>query len=390
MNLSILQHFFKLAISLLLALLPVYSLLAQDTKKEQKPEKMRVKVLKYENGDLIYSSDTVISAADHEKHMKALRKLDAVDWKKLDGMKGKVDSLYANKKLRELETISYRIAGDTALMGKIKEVRVLRGKAMSDDERALLFERLETIKGDSFIVKALNGAKVMTLHGDSLQNKHIQELIVKGKPGRAFSIMGPGDGSDSTHTIVRITGPEGVRMQGKHAIVYPGDIKARYSTSDKIRIETDETGKTTVYEIDGKGNKKEIDAYHFGRSGEKSTVILMDRTRIERITEDDKKTLKEAGVKVEKSEKKELKIEDLSYYPNPSSGQFNVSFTLLEKGQATIKVLNSAGKQVYQEKLDKNARQYAKQLDLTGMGTGIFYLQVEQNGRTLTKRLLVK
>ncbi|NEM99207.1 T9SS type A sorting domain-containing protein [Pontibacter burrus] len=389
MNLSILQHLLKLAINLLLALLPVYSLLAQDAKKQDKPEKMRVKVLKYENGDLVYSSDTLINAEDHEKHMKALRKLDSIDWKKLDGFKVRVDSLYPSKKLRELETIGYRIAADTTLMGKVKEVRMLHGKAMSEKERKMLFERIETIKGDSFIVRALNGAKVMTLRGDSL-NKNVRELIVNGKPGRAFSIISSGDGSDSAHTIVRIAGPEGVRVHGKHAIGYSGDVKARYSTSDKIKIETDETGKTTVYEIDGKGNKKEIDAYHFGRSGEKSTVILLDKTRIERITEDDKKTLKEAGVKVEKSEKKELKIDNLSYYPNPSSGRVNLSFSLPEKGQATIKVLNSAGKQVYQEKLDKNTRQYDKQLDLTGKGTGIFYLQVEQNGRTLTKRLLIK
>ncbi|MBC5772946.1 T9SS type A sorting domain-containing protein [Pontibacter sp. KCTC 32443] len=385
MNTPILQHLLKLIISLILSLLPILTLMAQQ-KTEKKDNTVRVKMFKSVDGKFVYSKDTVINAADHEAQIAALKnlKFDEKTWTKLEASKIVIDSI---KGLHMFRTpMAFKVLQDTAMMHRLKDAKVYKFERKLDGEKgAILFETLKGAKGDSFMLKAMKGDKFI-LHADSLLGTRFKTMNIDAD-GKAIHILQAG--SDSSHVIVRVMGKDGMIIRNGD-MVHAGDFSTRYATSDKIKIETDESGKTTVYEIDEKGSKKEIDAYHFGRSGQKSTVILLNRTKVEDITKEDKKALKEAGIKVEKSAKKELKIENLSYYPNPSSGRFNVSFTLPDKEPATLRVLNSVGKQVYQEQITKPATLFEKQIDISSYGKGIYYLQVEQGGRTLTKRLLVQ
>lgn len=388
MNTPVLKILIKLCVMLLLGLLPAYTLLAQQNQKKESST-IRVKMFKSVDGKLLYSKDTVLQGIDPARHLEVLQNLkaDTAAWKKLSELHVEADSLY-KVTLKDLPmAISIFGAQDTAAGRKqLKAYRLQR--ATGNKENAILFERVQNVSGDSVLVKELKNIRFKTLHGDSLRQVEVKVLRPKEGAARAFTIVRVG--TDSARTLVDLTTPEGVFFKNGTAIVGGNDITARYTTSDKLKIETDESGKTTIYEVDKKGNKKEIDAYYFGKTGEKPTVVLLNRTRVENITKEDKRTLKGAGAKVEKSEKKELKIEDLSYYPNPSNGRFNVSFTLPEEGPAIVRVLNSAGKEVYSEDVSRASRQFEKRLDLTGFGKGIFYLQVEQNGRTLTKRLLVQ
>ncbi|MEJ8757058.1 T9SS type A sorting domain-containing protein [Pontibacter sp. H259] len=385
MNTPILQHLLKAIISLLLSLLTVITVMAQQ-KTEKKDDTIRVKLFKSVDGKLIYSKDTVINAADHEKQMAAIRnlKFDEKTWKKLEASKTVLDSVKHMQLFRS--PMAVKVLQDTALMHHLKDAKVYKlERTLHGDNTAVIFEKLKGATGDSFMLKAMKGDRFI-LGTDSLLGKHFKELRIDAA-GKGFHMLHAGP--DSSHVMIRVTGKDGVIIRDGN-MLHAGDVATRYATSDKIRIETDESGKTTVYEVDEKGNKKEIDAYHFGKSGEKATVILLNRTKVEDITKEDKKALKEAGVKVEKSTKKELKIDNLSYYPNPSNGRFNVSFTLPDKGEATLKVLDSTGKEVYQEMISKPASLFEKQIDVSGFGKGIFYLQVAQNGKTLTKRLLVQ
>lgn len=391
MSTPILQNLLKIIISLLLALVPFYTLLAQSKPKKEAPKTVRVKMFKSVDGKLIYSKDTVINAADHEKQLKALRSVefDAKTWKQLEPSKIFIDSLKESISLRMPTAISYSTHLDTAALRK-KGVKLYKmDRTISEEEKAMLFERINGATGDSFLLKALKDEKIMFLNTDSSRVRHFKELKFEGGSGKAFSIVHAGPGSDSAHVMISISRPEGLIIRDGNEL-QPGEVTARYTTSEKIKIETDESGKTTVYEIDAKGNKKEIDAYHFGKTGEKATVILLRKSKVEAITKEDKKALKEAGVKVEKSSKKELKIENLSYYPNPSNGRFNISFTLLEEQPASVRVLNSVGKEIYLEKIANPKTLFEKQIDISNYGKGTYYLQVEQGGKTLTKRLLVQ
>jgi len=385
MSTPILQNLLKLIISLILSLLPILTLTAQQ-KTGKKDDTVKIKMFKSVDGKLIYTKDTVVNAADYEKEMAAIKniKFDEKTWKKLDASKVSLDSIKAVHVMRS--PMLYKTLQDTAIVRRLKEAKVYKFENGKDGEkRAIFFETLKGAKGDSFMLKAMKGEKFI-VRMDSLMDKKFKTMHLDSD-GQSIHVFQRG--ADSSHVMIRVSGENGMIIRNGD-VVHAGDFSSRYSTSNKIKIETDESGKTTVYEIDEKGNKKEIDAYHFGKSGEKSTVILLNRTVVEDITKEDKKALKDAGVKVEKSAKKELKVDNLSYYPNPNNGRFNVSFSLPDKGEAIVRVLDSVGKEVYQEKISNPTQLYEKQLDVSNYGKGIFYLQVVQNGRTLTKRLLIQ
>lgn len=88
--------------------------------------------------------------------------------------------------------------------------------------------------------------------------------------------------------------------------------------------------------------------------------------------------------------KNNLKPSDLNYYPNPSSGKFNLKFNLNQKGEVTVKVMDIIGKEVYKETvLDFNGI-YDNQLDLTGHEKGVYVLQILQNKKALSRKILIE
>lgn len=58
--------------------------------------------------------------------------------------------------------------------------------------------------------------------------------------------------------------------------------------------------------------------------------------------------LKEAGIS---TKKRELKVDDLTFSPNPNNGKFNLSFALEEKKAVTINIYDINGNIVYSETL---------------------------------------
>ena len=100
--------------------------------------------------------------------------------------------------------------------------------------------------------------------------------------------------------------------------------------------------------------------------------------------------LEENGVKTEKSEKKEeLQAENLKFYPNPNNGLFQLNFTLAEKGKTTIKIFDINGVAVYSEVLRNFTGTYTKEIDLTKEIPGIYFLQILQNKKIITKEIVI-
>lgn len=88
--------------------------------------------------------------------------------------------------------------------------------------------------------------------------------------------------------------------------------------------------------------------------------------------------------------KNNLKPSQLNYYPNPNNGKFNLKFNLERKGEVTVKVLDILGNEVYKEKiLDFNGI-YENQLDLAGHKKGVYVLQVLQDKKALSRKILIE
>ena len=72
-----------------------------------------------------------------------------------------------------------------------------------------------------------------------------------------------------------------------------------------------------------------------------------------------------------------------SIYPNPSDGIFNVELSNVN----TIKVLNTLGSVVYQEKI--NANETKTTIDLSNFANGIYFIAVMNDKGTLNKKVIL-
>ncbi len=87
---------------------------------------------------------------------------------------------------------------------------------------------------------------------------------------------------------------------------------------------------------------------------------------------------------------KKLAVERLSFFPNPSKGVFELSFTLPESGTMTVRIVDAAGKEVFKETKLLFSGQYNKQLDISNNTKGIYFVQIIQNNKVLNKKIVVQ
>lgn len=80
----------------------------------------------------------------------------------------------------------------------------------------------------------------------------------------------------------------------------------------------------------------------------------------------------------------------LTTSPNPSKGLVNISFEMAIKKDLTLEIFNMAGQKIYQEAYPGFIGNYNKTLHLSGYGSDMYVLQIKQNGKTYTKKILIE
>ena len=93
---------------------------------------------------------------------------------------------------------------------------------------------------------------------------------------------------------------------------------------------------------------------------------------------------------IDYSLKNNLKPSKLNYFPNPNNGRFTLDFTLDQKEEVTVVVMDILGKEVYKEKLLDFQGNYDNQIDLSGKEKGIYILQISQKKKMLTRKILIE
>ena len=139
-----------------------------------------------------------------------------------------------------------------------------------------------------------------------------------------------------------------------------------------------------------KGMKQTMNVNIEEKDGEKYIEIEIKRTAelnvtISDILKDDT-SLNEAKVDL----KNNLKASQLSYFPNPNNGKFNLKFKLNNKDEVTITVMDILGNKVYNEKLKNFDGFYDNEINLAGKEKGIYVLQVVQKKKALTRKILIE
>ncbi|KPK84587.1 MAG: hypothetical protein AMS27_09460 [Bacteroides sp. SM23_62_1] len=84
-----------------------------------------------------------------------------------------------------------------------------------------------------------------------------------------------------------------------------------------------------------------------------------------------------------------LKKYNLSIYPNPGSGLFNLSVDNLSSENVTLKVFDITGKLVYINEFNNRSNRFETTIDLSGYADGIYHVQLKMN-KALFHRVLIK
>ncbi|NNE56355.1 MAG: T9SS type A sorting domain-containing protein [Flavobacteriales bacterium] len=86
----------------------------------------------------------------------------------------------------------------------------------------------------------------------------------------------------------------------------------------------------------------------------------------------------------------ELEISDLTFAPNPNTGQFNLSFTLHEQDQTRVVIFDAQGREVYLNKLGNFSGAFNESIDISGEGPGTYILNVVQGNKKMAEKLIVQ
>lgn len=86
----------------------------------------------------------------------------------------------------------------------------------------------------------------------------------------------------------------------------------------------------------------------------------------------------------------EMEIQyELSVFPNPTEGNFTLSFNGFEKSNYLIEVKNALGQSVYKEEVRDLSGNYSKSVSLEKYGKGIYTVSISNNSSQAVKKLIV-
>ena len=88
------------------------------------------------------------------------------------------------------------------------------------------------------------------------------------------------------------------------------------------------------------------------------------------------------------SNRQDLVLESISFFPNPSNGQINLKFSLATDGDVEIYIFDQAGNTVYSESRMNFTGSYANTIDISDHADGAYFLQIIQKDKAYSKKII--
>jgi hypothetical protein len=83
------------------------------------------------------------------------------------------------------------------------------------------------------------------------------------------------------------------------------------------------------------------------------------------------------------------KAASMNVYPNPSTGQFTVSSSMLT-GDVTMKVLSLLGNTVYNQRFSSGSSSFEESLNLSQLPAGIYLLSANDGKQQFNQRIIIR
>jgi hypothetical protein len=311
----------------------------------------------------------------------------------VNGEKIETDTTYEISDLKELEKLEdFHVIVDRDMISdldidleeingiKDMNVKVVMTSDSLDDltERIVVMTKeLEGMEGD--LDELMKNMEVMVEMSDSLSGEKKVTIIMDGDDESVYMINGE-DMGDLKWV------EEG---DGKVII-----IKSNEDGSEDIEIEIDGEGDMVLYNVNcegaGDGEKEIFVDIIETKDGDGTTI--KSKIIICPPNEKDIDKLHNAGVAVDTKSKDvdRLELEDLSFYPNPTSGKFNLKFKTSENEKTSIKIFDVNGKEVYNETIKGKDGLYEKEIDISNEQKGTYFLKVSQGKKIATRKIILE
>ncbi len=150
-----------------------------------------------------------------------------------------------------------------------------------------------------------------------------------------------------------------------------------------------EVGETVKVKILRNGKKQKLNATLYAMNDKTRRYKQNTSTRKERIIIRDNQ-----GIAVVESEpNRAIKINNFELSPNPSVGQITVDIEMeaLSLDEVfSIRIVSIDGKIIRKEKLDIFDGRIRREYDLSKVGNGIYFFQIDQENQSFTKRFVIE
>ena len=115
-------------------------------------------------------------------------------------------------------------------------------------------------------------------------------------------------------------------------------------------------------------------------------VLIIKTVKITEPTTEDAKLLGKQASSIDNK----LAVDQVNFYPNPSSGKFTLDFNLAEKGNTEVMILSTEGKSVYSEELKDFTGKYSKEIDISASPKGIYFVKIRQGSHAQLKKIILE
>lgn len=80
----------------------------------------------------------------------------------------------------------------------------------------------------------------------------------------------------------------------------------------------------------------------------------------------------------------------VSILPNPNNGVFTFSFGVSEASNITVQLMNTLGQEVFSDAINNFSGTYRKDMDISSMSSGVYYLKIKQGEETTTHKVVYR
>lgn len=111
------------------------------------------------------------------------------------------------------------------------------------------------------------------------------------------------------------------------------------------------------------------------------------KTEIQPLTASDERKVSAAGLHMPQGTP--LPVRELRSEPGSVAGLVDLQFEVLQKGNTEIKIVNAAGRSIYQFNLSNFSGHFADEVRLTQNGPGTYFLEIRQGSQSLLHKIIV-